>query len=219
MSHEIRTPINSILNFSGIIKEELASKIDDDLKTGLKIIDKAGKRIIRTMDLILNMSDIQTGHYEYHANRINIYTNILEKQYLEFIQYARDKNLDFKLHRPVCNTDIDCDEYTVNQIFNNVIDNAIKYTMKGNVDIFVETNEVDQLLVTVKDTGIGISEDYLPRLFDPFTQEEQGYTRKFEGNGLGMALVKKYCDLNRATISVQSVKGKGTTCSIIFPNS
>ncbi|MBU1101312.1 MAG: PAS domain S-box protein [Bacteroidetes bacterium] len=216
MSHEIRTPINSILNFSGIIKEEFANKIDDELKTGLKIIDKAGKRIIRTMDMILNMSDIQTGHYDYSSAPINLFSDVLEKQYLEFIKHARDKNLEFKLLRPECSTDLECDEYTINQVFNNVIDNAIKYTMKGFVEVSVNKNEMDNLVVIIKDSGIGISEEYLPKLFEPFTQEEQGYSRKFEGNGLGMALVKKYCDLNKATIDINSKKGVGTQLSITF---
>lgn len=216
MSHEIRTPINSILNFSGIIKEEFSHKIDDELKTGLKIIDKAGKRIIRTMDLILNMSDIQTGHYDYSATKVNLFSDVLEKQYLEFIKHARDKNLQFKLHRPECDTDLECDEYTINQIFNNIIDNAIKYTMKGSVEVSIKRNDENNLVVLVEDTGIGISTEYLPKLFDPFTQEEQGYSRKFEGNGLGMALVKKYCELNNAHININSKKGAGSSFAITF---
>ena len=217
MSHEIRTPINSILNFSGIIKEELSGKIDDDLRTGLKIIDKAGKRIIRTVDLILNMSDIQTGHYEYQPARINLVSDILEKQYLEFIQHARNKNIDFRLHKPTFSTMVECDEYTMNQVFNNLFDNAIKYTMKGNVDVKMAKNDGGAIEVAIQDTGIGISEKYMPKLFEPFTQEEQGYTRKFEGNGLGLALVKKYCELNKVLISVDSVKGEGSTFRVTFP--
>ncbi len=218
MSHEIRTPINSILNFSGIIKEELSRKIDDDLRTGLKIIDKAGRRIIRTVDLILNMSDIQTGHYDYSPVRLNLFTDVLERQYYEFIQHARDKNIDFKLNHPNFNTELYCDEYTVNQIFNNLIDNALKYTMKGKVEIFAEKVN-DHIVVNIKDTGIGISEKYMPRLFDAFTQEEQGYSRKFEGNGLGLALVKKYCELNNASLDVESAKGEGSTFRVTFSTS
>ena len=75
----------------------------------------------------------------------------------------------------------------------------------------------DSLLVKVIDTGIGISEKYINNLFEPFSQEEQGYTRKFEGNGLGMSLVKRYCDLISAQISVKSEKGKGTEFTVLLP--
>ena len=217
MSHEIRTPINSILNFSGIIKEELSGKIDEDLRTGLKIIDKAGKRIIRTVDLILNMSDIQTGHYDYQPASVELVSDILERQFLEFVQHARDKNIEFILHKPMFNAKIECDEYTMNQIFNNLFDNALKYTMKGKVEVSLTKDEIGTLDIYIKDTGIGISEQYMPKLFEPFTQEEQGYTRKFEGNGLGLALVKKYCELNKVLISVDSVKGQGSTFRVTFP--
>ncbi len=79
-----------------------------------------------------------------------------------------------------------------------------------------EKRDNDSLVVNVIDTGVGISEEYLPELFLPFSQEEQGYTRKFEGAGLGLALVKNYCELNKAEISCESIKGKGSKFSITF---
>ena len=94
-----------------------------------------------------------------------------------------------------------------------MIDNAIKYTKEGSVEIkLTKTNGVCK--ITVNDTGIGISDEYLPHLFDAFSQEEQGYTRRFEGNGLGLALVKKYCDIIDAVITVESEKNVGTKFTI-----
>ena len=107
------------------------------------------------------------------------------------------------------------DDYTVTQIFSNLIDNAIKYTPSGLVEISVY-NIGNELIAEVKDTGIGISEEYGKNLFMPFTQEEQGYTRKYEGNGLGLALVKKYCDLNNCNISVESKKNAGSIFTVCF---
>jgi signal transduction histidine kinase len=108
------------------------------------------------------------------------------------------------------------DEYSITQIFANLIDNAIKYTKKGKVEILLEKNKTGNITVEVKDTGIGINKEFLPRIFEPFTQEEQGYTRSFEGNGLGLALVKRYCELNNIIIEVDSVKNEGSTFRIIF---
>ncbi|KAB2840872.1 MAG: GHKL domain-containing protein [Melioribacteraceae bacterium] len=115
------------------------------------------------------------------------------------------------------NTFLYTDEYAVNQIFANLIDNAIKYTEKGKVEITLREEGNNHYSIKVSDTGIGISNEYIDKLFEPFSQEEQGYTRRFEGNGLGMALVKKYCDLIDAEISVESEKNIGTTFTVILP--
>jgi signal transduction histidine kinase len=97
-----------------------------------------------------------------------------------------------------------------------LIDNAVKYTIKGKVEIVLEKNKLGIVIVEVKDTGIGISKEYIPRIFEPFTQEDHGYTRSFEGNGIGLALVKKYCELNNIIVEVESEKNVGSTFRIIF---
>lgn len=101
-------------------------------------------------------------------------------------------------------------------MFANLIDNGIKYTKDGHVEIKVYNDNEGTLCADIKDTGIGISSEFLPTMFTPFSQEEQGYTRKFDGNGLGLALVKRYCDLNDAIVKVSSVKGEGTTFTVKF---
>ena len=93
-------------------------------------------------------------------------------------------------------------------------DSVKKYP--NNVLIMEKQN--GKYIIEVADTGVGISEEYIPQLFEKFSQEEQGYTRKFEGNGLGLALVKKYCDINNANIKVVSKKGVGTTFTITIEN-
>ena len=108
------------------------------------------------------------------------------------------------------------DRYSINQIFINLMDNAIKYTEHGSIKISIDKNNEGKITVIIEDTGIGISNEYLPFLFEPFSQEEHGYTRRFEGNGLGLALVKKYCEMNNASIYVESRKGKGTKFSVSF---
>ena len=216
MSHEIRTPINTILSFSSLIQEELYEQVDEELQSSFYSISNAGKRIIRTIDLILNMSEVQAGTYLPSFSKINMKEDVLDDIYGEFHFHTKNKGLKLEL---VCETEdhfIDADIYTVGQIFNNLVDNAVKYTHNGSIKILVSRDDSDRLVVSVSDTGIGMSKDYIPFLFTPFTQEDTGYTRKFEGNGLGLALVKNYCDVNNAKISVESKKGKGSTFKVTF---
>ena len=216
ISHEIRTPINSILSFSSLIKEDIEHKVGDDLRAGFNVISSAGKRIIRTIDLILNMSELQTGTFEYMPRKINVCKEVLEKIYVEYEPLACEKNLKFTITKNVDLPLIYADEHTVQQIFNHLIDNAIKFTNTGEIKVTIDANEERNIVVHVSDTGIGISKEYMNEIYKPFLQENNGYTREYDGNGLGLALVKKYCDLNKAKILLESEKGKGTTFSIVF---
>ena len=162
------------------------------------------------------MSEISAGTYECNFTSVDLYGDILEYLFLEYKRAASDKNLELTLVKETDNTVLYLDEYTVNQIFSHLIDNALTYTQKGKVEIKISEDINNKIRVSVSDTGIGISSDFLPNLFKPFTQEEQGYTRKYEGNGLGLSLVKKYCELNNAEISVDSTKNRGTTFTIEF---
>lgn len=218
MSHEIRTPINTILSFSGLIKDELSQFADEELSYGFSGIQSAGKRLIRTIDLILNMSDFQLGTQDYIPKEIEICEDILDKLIVEYKVQVNEKKLNLEIINNSKDNKIIADSYSVHQIFANLIDNAIKYTNEGSIVIECNRNENDNLEVIITDTGVGISEEYLPKIFDEFSQEVMGYTREFEGNGLGLALVKRYCELNNAEILVKSKKGEGTKFTVKFLN-
>lgn len=210
MSHEIRTPVNVILSFSSLIKEAIYSKIEDDLKEGFTAIDHAGFRLIRTIDSILNMAQITSGAFDFRPEKLDLHSDILYPLSIEFSSLAKSKNLDFVFENNCDKRRIIGDKYSLSQTFANLIDNAIKYTEKGYVKVTIECDE-KFVWVYIEDSGIGMSEDYLSRLFTPFSQEETGYSRRYEGTGLGLALVKNYCILNDAEIEVRSEKNKGTT--------
>ncbi|GEM_PF-5020908 len=216
MSHEIRTPINIITSNVNFISEELGDKIDPADQDCFESIDLASRRIIRTVDLILNMSELQTGIYKPSLSKVDIESQVLKKLYNEFQRMAKQKGIDFIYKCEVKESEIICDEYCVTQIFANLIDNAVKYTKKGKVEILLTKNKDGNIVAEVKDTGIGMSKEFLPHLFEPFVQEEQGYSRSYEGNGLGLALVKRYCDINNAVIEVESEKNVGSTFRVIF---
>lgn len=217
ISHEIRTPLNVIMSFSTLLMDEVAGLVPEDLLEGFVVIKNEGKRITRTIDLILNMSEVQIGTYEVILRPINLYGSILSRVYDEFKVIAREKGIDFALYNLTDSPfTITGDEYSLYEIFNNLVDNAVKYTMKGKVEMSVYRNTSGNIEVEIKDTGIGMSKEYLADAFLPFSQEEQGYSRRFDGNGLGLALVKKYCELNNALIQVESEKGQGTSFRITF---
>jgi PAS domain S-box-containing protein len=208
MSHEIRSPINNILNFSELIRDTLDPQIVEEHMESFSAVEQAGSRIVRTIDLILNMSELQTGSYECKFEKLNL-IDLLESIYNEYKFKAEKKKLALLYSPGEKDVSIFADEYSVVQIFINLLDNAIKYTNVGLVEISILLRNDNKVEVKFTDTGIGISENYLENIFTPFSQEEQGYTRRFEGNGLGLALVKRYCEMNNAEIMVDSVKGKG----------
>ncbi len=215
MSHEIRTPLNVILSYNSFLQEELSGKINEDIRLSFNSIDSAGKRLLRTIDMILNLAAVQKGNVDISFDPVDL-GDILKRLSREFEFQAREKKLYLRLKMSSENVIIKGDDYLLSGIFQNLLNNALKYTNTGGIEVETTVLEDNKVKVDIHDTGIGISKTYLPRLFLPFTQEESGYTRKFEGNGLGLALVKSYLDLLNAEINVFSEKGKGTTFSIIF---
>ncbi len=216
MSHEIRTPINVMIGNVDYLHQSFNEKMDADTRDCFDGIDLASKRIIRTVDLILNAAELQTSGYKSQFAEVDLNSEILNKLSLENQLLATQKGLELVYKCVIKETIILADEYSVTQIFANLIDNAIKYTKKGKVEILLGNHKSGKIMVEIKDTGIGITKTFLPRLFEPFAQEEQGYSRSFEGNGLGLSLVKKYCEINKATIEVESIKNVGTTFRVIF---
>lgn len=216
MSHEIRTPLNTIMSFSKMIKEDPANKISEEFSNEVDAIDAASKRIIRSIDLILNLSEIESDSYFYNPEPLDVYEDVLLNLYEEYKDIAARKGLVLKLERNAHNPVIVADKHDVAQIFSNLIDNAIKFTEKGSVEIKVYDDPENGLTVSIIDTGIGISEHFVHELFKPFTQEDHGYSRKFDGMGLGLTLVERYCKINKAKIEVNSVVSKGSTFTVTF---
>jgi len=210
ISHEIRTPVNTILSYVSLIKYELSDEKNNMLSEYFNMINNGSRRLIRTIDMILNMSEIETNTYSIKKSDLDLYDEVLLPLYNEFKQLANEKKLKFSI-RNYCrfNIEVFADKYTITQLFVNLIENSIKYTEKGEISIVCNSLN-DEIIISIEDTGIGISDDYIEEIFHSFSQEQSGYTRKFDGLGLGLTLVERYAKLNGAFIEVKSKKNKGT---------
>ena len=213
MSHEIRTPLNNILAYTSLLKDDLEGKLSKDLETAFPVIDNSSQRLIRTIDQILNLSKILSGNFESKLEAIDLHKDILEDIVIEFYQRARNKNLELVYQNKSKNTLILGDRYSVNQIFLNLVENALKFTDKGKIKIIISDYR-NKIKVTVADTGVGISNEFQGTIFDPFQQEKAN--KYSHGAGLGLSLVKKYAEINSATVTLNSTKWKGSKFSLIF---
>jgi PAS domain S-box-containing protein len=218
MSHEIRTPLNSIVGNVDYLNDLFDEGMDADTRDCFNGIGLASKRMIRTIDLILNVSELHISGYKPQFVKVDLNAEILNILYHEHQLSAKQKGLELIYKSEAKKSEIIADAYSITQILANLIDNAIKYTKKGKVEILLGKNKTGNIIVEVKDTGIGMSKEFLPKLFNPFVQEVQGYSRAYDGNGLGLALVQKYCEINNAIIEVESEKNVGSTFRVIFKN-
>jgi len=213
ISHEIRTPLNGILGMANIVREMMGDSLREQTAQYFESIDASSKRIIRTVDMILNYSRIRLGDFKLEPEFINL-PSLIENTLIDYRYRAAVQKIDLRFINEAGIQRIYADEYCFGQVLHHLLDNALKYTSEGFVEIKLLVTNEQLLHLEVTDTGIGISADYMERIFHPYSQEEMGYSRPYEGIGLGLSLVKELLDLMGATISVKSEKGKGS-CFII----
>ena len=214
ISHEIRTPLHIIIGYSNLITNELVGNMYPEMESYFQAIRRGSQRLMRTVEHILNISAIQVGTFQVRPEEIKI-SERLEELVQELRSLAQKKGLDLTFTTECPNAMVYVDRYCIDQAVTNIIDNAIKFTKQGEVSVRVYSND-RRLGIDIKDTGIGISADYLPKVFSVFSQEASGYTRPFDGLGLGLSLTKRYVEMNRGSITVKSRKGKGTTFTLQF---
>ncbi|NOY05741.1 MAG: PAS domain S-box protein [Chlorobi bacterium] len=218
ISHEIRTPLNVILGYTSVIADAFSEHFSEEAAPFLENIENAGMRLMHTVDSIVNISRMQVGDLPFKVSPVDI--NVLVEQVIESMRdLARQKQLELHFKSALNSVAINGDAFLLSLVFENVIDNAIKYTNSGSVTLHLFQNRDGSVIIEVLDTGIGISKEYLPFIFEPYTQEEIGYSRTYEGIGLGLTLSRKVIELHKGKISVYSEKDQGTTLTISFPAS
>lgn len=213
MSHEIRTPINAIISFSGML-DSLESKGDPELLQTVSIIQNGSKRLVRTFELMLDMAQMKAGTIEPKMEKINIQEECLKELIRSYQYIAETKNIEFLVSVPDRQLTIKTDKNIIEKVLDNLLDNAFKFTKEGKVHISISATNSGSVRFEIKDTGIGISKDYKKSLFEPFTQEYQGFSRQFEGLGLGLAVAQQLCSLIDAEIEFESQKDKGSVFTL-----
>ena len=220
MSHEIRTPMNAIIGLDKIALHD--PNIPQHTREELEKIGSSAKHLLALINDILDMSRIESGRMVLKAEEFS-FREMLEQIHIIINGQCEDKGLHYEtqlLGNP--------DEYFIGdalrlrQIIINILGNAVKFTdAPGTVSFTVEQTENDadsrMLRFTMKDTGVGIEEAFLPRLFEPFSQEDSTTTNRYGGSGLGMAITKNMVDLMGGEITVESEKGLGTTFTVMLP--
>ena len=214
MSHEIRTPLHIIIGYSNLITNELVGKMYPEMESYFLAIRRGSQRLMRTVEHILNISSIQVGTFSVQPEEIRISERIDDLVH-EMKSLAQKKGLLINFSTECPAAILFADRYCIDQAVSNIIDNAIKFTKKGHIDVRVFAQD-RRVCIEVADTGIGMAPEYLPKVFSVFSQEASGYTRPFDGLGLGLSLTKKYVELNRGSITVRSRKGKGSTFTLQF---
>ena len=219
MSHDIRTPMNAILGYAQLMKDELKGKDLPETSEHLKKLQQSGSLLLSIINNVLDMAQIESGKMEIDENYARI-EDIRQTLFEIFEDEAKKKNLELHYTINIEHEHILTDITKVKEIFVNILSNAIKYTPSGgsvmlNIDELA-CDEPGYMIVrtSVSDTGIGMSRDYLTKIFDAFTRERNTTKSKITGSGLGMSIVKKYVDLLGGTIDVESEFGKGSTFTV-----
>ena len=217
LSHELRTPLNIILGYSTIIRENLIDKFNAEEKVYLDNLYAGSSRLFKSITQMLEFAQIEAGNYKMSIDSYNL-CEVVQSCIVTNNQNAIDKNLEIKANYEKKKIYVDMDLQCTEAAINNLLDNAIKFTRHGFIDVEISLLE-DRDLATckIKDTGIGISSQYLDHLHQPFSQEDLNIGRNYEGNGLGLALSKKYIEKMGGSILVDSIKGVGTTLTVTLP--
>jgi signal transduction histidine kinase len=216
MSHEIRTPFNIILGSVELLKLENNSMYSKEMIQLFNMLEQGSNRIIRTVDGIMEMSRIRSGSYKINKETVKLEDSVIKGVILSYKNNAEEKGILLTYEKTTAMDEVRCDKFMIYQIIQELVDNAVKFTQKGIIKIKQFKNNDNKLCVSVSDTGVGISQEYLQHIFEPFTQEDTGYSRKFEGNGLALAIVKKYADMNNLVLEVKSEKKIGSEFKVIF---
>ena len=218
MSHEIRTPINAVLGMDEMILRECKDK---QILEYANDIDSAGHQLLSLVNDILDFSKIESGKMELHPVEYELFS-IMNDCYNMIFMRAKRKDLEFIVENdPEIPAFLYGDEVRIRQIIMNLLTNAVKYTKDGTVKLMFSFEQMDEenirLVVSVKDTGIGISEENQKYLFDSFKRIDEKSNRNIEGTGLGLSITKKFTEMMGGEITVDSVLYEGSTFTVYIP--
>lgn len=217
VSHELRTPLNAVLGFSDILAGEYFGRLENDRQREyVGLIRQSGAHLLSVVNTMLDMSKLEAGRYELLMESFPIAETISSCEAMLGLQ-AKEKGLTLtsRIQRGI--GEISADQRAIRQVLINLAGNAIKFTDAGGVVSIDAAREGKMLKLTVSDTGIGIASDKIDLLGQPFMQVQNEYTRRYEGTGLGLSLVKGLVALHGGTFVIASQPGEGTVVTIMLP--
>ncbi|MGO9047357.1 MAG: response regulator [Xanthobacteraceae bacterium] len=217
MSHELRTPLNAIIGYSEMLQEDAVDKDDKQPIEDLQKIESAGRHLLGLINNILDLSKIEAGKMDVFIEAVDI--QALVKEVLSIVKPLADKSEN--VIEVICPADIGSfrsDQTKVKQCLLNLLSNANKFTSRGALTLTVAREGGSQVCFRVSDTGVGMTEEQLGRLFQAFSQADASTTKRFGGTGLGLAITKRFCTLLGGDVTVESTPGTGSTFIIRLPD-
>ncbi len=211
MTHEIRTPLTVILGFTSILRQG----VRPEYHRFINLIERSGRRLLLMLDSMLDLAQLEAGTLEVDRQSHSV-TEIVESVVLTLAPIAEEKGLAVNLTLPSERCYASIDHGVLSRVLNNLIDNAMKFTDKGSIDVSVSCAH-ERIAVVIRDTGIGIESEFINHVFDPFTQESSGLDRTHQGSGIGLSVSKRLLQLMGGSISLDSAKGRGSVFTIILP--
>lgn len=216
LSHELRTPLNAVIGFSDLLLRLNKNKFTPQSLNIVETILRNGKELLKLINNMLDFARLEEGKLTINPQQFNI-KELMAKVTEDVCFLANKKNICFEVHLNIQNVVVINDPMRLQQLLTNLISNAIKFTKAGTVSVELEELGSDKIIITIKDTGIGISEIDLQYIFQAFRQVNQTKTRTSQGTGIGLAIVKDLLNLMGGTITVESVVGEGSTFRVELP--
>jgi len=215
MSHELRTPLNSIIGFSKVLLNRFDGELTERQETYIRSVHNSGAHLLQLINGILDFSRIEAGKLEMSSEELDLH-ELIDECIESSMPLARGKQMKLEKNVPLELPPLSGDRTKVKQILLNLLSNAIKFTAQGRVLVSVVA-EPDAIRVSVADTGIGIREDDLAHLFEPFQQLDNPVARSAGGTGLGLAISKKFVELHGGRIWAESRENQGSTFHFTLP--
>ena len=213
MSHDIRTPMNAIMGYTELMEKNVGNIGKE--KDYLSKIHSSSKFLLDLINSILEMARIESGKETLNIKACNIF-DVLDSLNSVFEKQAEQKGLTYQCNTKIEHPYVYCNQIKFEEILLNVIGNSVKYTKNGNISIHVEEVETGSFQCIIQDTGIGMSEAYLPHAFEDFSREKSGTQTSIKGTGLGLSIVKSLVELMHGTIEISSQVNQGTTTRMKF---
>ena len=211
LTHEVRTPLTVISGFASALREG----VRPEYRRFVDLIERSGQRLLLMLDTVLDLAKLESGVMKIESSSFNA-VDVIRRAARRWKPIAEEKGLSYDVQLPDAQIYVFFDHNVLRRVIENVIDNAIKFTEEGGVELLLEPAD-GKVNIIVRDTGVGIAPSYLSDVFDEFSQESKGLERSHQGSGIGLSVSKRLVELGGGSIHVESEKGEGSDFIITVP--